>query len=302
MLPRSRPLALLPVLAAFVAGASPALAQGTQPSGSGDSSTTAPSDGSTTDPPKKPKKPAAPKKPKKKDEPKAEEPKKDEEKKEEPKAEEPKPAASQELAGEPGARERGFQFSFGAGFTRQDVGAFSDSLSFDKTGANGVLLELGLGVRFTQLRAGIRLRAADTTEFTLWQAMLEGGYGFVIPKLPVVPVVLGHVGYTFKRDIEDAVIRSQLPAGTALTPQFGVDGLILGVDVAADYHASSYFHISPFITGDVLFVGRGRAAVPRTVFGNPTPEETARPLYNESGSGIGYGFNAGLRGLFDVGF
>lgn len=275
---RLRPLLLAALpLVASLALASPALAQDT-----------------TTTTPAAPKKPAPKKKPapppaEKKDEPKADEKKEDEKK-----------AAA--LAGDPGDRPRAILFSFSGAFTRQDVGAFTNSLAFDKTGANGVTLDVGLGVRFNHLRGGARLRSNDTTEFTIWHALAEVGYELDIKSIPFKPLVIAHVGYAFKRDLETAVIQSQLPRNTLLPPKFSVNGAVLGAELGIDYHVVSYLHIEPFLGFDFLFMSRGRASVPRTSVGQPTPEEAARPLYTDSGSGLGYGFLAGLRGVFDVGF
>lgn len=184
-------------------------------------------------------------------------------------------------------------------FTRVDMGAFKDDTSFDKTAANGLAYGLGVGYRLRGFRVGARFRANATTEFTLWNMMLEVGWG---PNLrPIQPVFMLHGGYTFDTSIQRAVFASSLPEGNVLTPDADVKGGLVGVEVLASWWVTKFVRLAPFVGFDVNFLHRERVPVASSVY--PALPETAElPLYSTTGSGIGYTFGAGLRATFDIGF
>ena len=185
------------------------------------------------------------------------------------------------------------------GFTRPDFGAFSDSTSLDRTGANGWLYGFGGGVRLDHLRIGARFRGLDTTEFTLWELMAEIGWGFGLR--PVSPAIFLHAGYVFDIGLERSTMAKSLPQGNVLAPDVDVKGLVVGVEGSFAYYLSKTLRVGPFIGFDLLVVSRQKADVPQSIF--PISEETRQqPLFAESGSGLGYTLNIGMRGAFDVAF
>lgn len=184
-------------------------------------------------------------------------------------------------------------------FTRPDFGGFNDNTNLDKTGANGVLYGFGAGVRLNHLRLGARFRGLDTTEFTFWQLMAEVGWGFGLR--PVSPAIYLHAGYTFDIGIERSAMASQLPQGNVLPPDVDVKGLVVGAEVNFAYYLAKLVRVGPFIGFDLLAVSRQKADLPQSIF--PINEETRNnPLFKDSGSGLGYTLNIGMRGAFDVAF
>lgn len=190
-------------------------------------------------------------------------------------------------------------FSGDLAITRSDLGALSDNLGFDRTGANGFLYGLSGGLRLKDLRFGMRWRVYDTTEFTLWSFAVSAGYA--LPFRPLTPIFSGHVGYVFDQKIQPALFRSSLPEGNVLPPDVDVKGLLLGFDVNASYWITKFLRLGGFIGADLMVLHREKTPFPQSLFG-PTPEINAKPLYADSGSGLGLNVSIGLRGAFDIGF
>jgi hypothetical protein len=194
---------------------------------------------------------------------------------------------------------RAIYLSADIGFTRADVGGFSDNTGFDKTSANGVLAGIGVGYRYKDFRIGGRFRDAATTEFSLWSLMGEIGYGLKFR--PVSPTFFLRAGYMFDVGVERAVIGSSLPKGNIQTPDVDLNGLVLGAEVGASYWITKILRVGPFIGLDLTFLHRSMVKAPQSLF--PLPDETrANPLYSGNGSGVGYMVNFGLRGTGDISF
>jgi hypothetical protein len=196
-------------------------------------------------------------------------------------------------------KERAVYISLDLGFSRADVGGLSDATGFDKTAANGLLAGVGIGYRHKGLRLGGRFRDTSTTEFSLWSLMGEVGYG--LDFRPVSPAVYLHAGYMFDTGVERAMIASSLPRGNILTPAVDLDGVVVGGEVVASYWFTSFLRLGPFIGFDATILSRSQANLPQSLF--PISEETrAKPLFSDSGSGLGYMLNIGLRGTGDIAF
>jgi hypothetical protein len=185
------------------------------------------------------------------------------------------------------------------GITRSDLAAIIDNTSFDRTAAFGLLYGLSAGVRLKDTRFGLRWRVYDTTEFTLWTIAVSAGYG--LPLRPLSPILSAHVGYVFDQTIQGPVMRSSLPQGNVLPPDVDVKGLLMGLDLNASYWVTKFLRLGAFIGADLMLLYREKAAFPRSIFGSD-PEIESKPLYTESGSGLGLNVNIGLRGAFDIGF
>jgi len=185
------------------------------------------------------------------------------------------------------------------GFTRADVGGLSDSTGFDKTGANGLLAGLGIGYRNRAFRFGARFRDASTTEYSLWSIMGEVGYG--LKMRPLSPAFYVHAGYIFDTGVERGAISSKLPAGNVLTPDVDLNGVVVGAEVVASYWLTKFLRVGPFIGFDLTVLHRSQPPVPQSLFRVPD-EVRNNALFGESGNGLGYMFNIGLRVTGDVGF
>lgn len=197
--------------------------------------------------------------------------------------------------------DRAIYISADVGFTRMDLGGLSNNLAFDKTAANGVTWSVGAGLRLKDLKLGVRWRVNDTTEFDFWTFMLEAGYS--LPLRPVSPGFTAHLGYIYDQSLQRALFRSSVPGErlTVLDPNVDVHGVNVGVEAQAMYWVSRYVRAGAFLGFDLNFLSRPEAGLPGSTF--PIPDEIRnKPLYTESGSSVGYTFNVGLRGAFDVGF
>lgn len=184
-------------------------------------------------------------------------------------------------------------------FTRIDLGGISDNLAIDKEGANGLLYGFAAGLRLQNLRVGARWRVFDTTEYNLWS--IAGTVGYGLPIRPLSPVFSANIGYVWDQKIQPGAFSSSLPPGTVLPPDVDLRGLLVGLDVNASYWITKFLRVGAFIGTDFFFLSRPKANLPGTIF---PIDETFRdkPLYSETGSGISYTINLGLRGAFDIGF
>ncbi|MBS2018553.1 MAG: hypothetical protein JST00_37150 [Deltaproteobacteria bacterium] len=214
------------------------------------------------------------------------------------------PAAAPEKKAEPAEKEdkedvNAIYLSGDIGFTRTDIGGFSDSTGLDKTGANGLLAGLGVGYRRSAFRFGARFRDLSTTQFSLWSIMGEVGYG--LPMRPLAPAFYVHLGYMFDTGVERGAFETKLPAGNILTPDIDVNGVVIGGEVVASYHLSHVARIGPFIGFDVLVIHRSRPNLPQALFQIP-PAVANNELFGESGNGLGYTLNIGVRLTADIGF
>lgn len=185
------------------------------------------------------------------------------------------------------------------GFTRTDIGGFSDSTGLDKTGANGLLAGLGLGYRRSAFRFGLRFRDHNTTEYALWALMGEIGYAF--PMRPVSPGFYVHVGYMFDNSVDRGSFEKKLPVGNFLTPDVDLNGVVVGGEVVASYHLGHVARVGPFLGFDVMVLHRPRPGLPQTLFQLPT-EVANNALFGEAGNGLGYALNIGIRFTGDIGF
>jgi hypothetical protein len=194
---------------------------------------------------------------------------------------------------------RAIYLSADFGFARPDLGAFSDNLAFDKTAANGILAGIGIGYRYKALRIGGRFRDTSTTEFSLWSLMGEVGYG--LPFRPLTPIIMVHAGYMFDAGVERSVIGSSLPRGNILTPNIELDGLVLGIEANAAYSITKFFRVGPFLGLDMTFLHRSQPPPPQSIV--PLTDDVRKnALFGDSGSGVGYVLNLGLRVTGDIAF
>ena len=185
------------------------------------------------------------------------------------------------------------------GYTRADLSTIAaSSMAFDSGSANGLLLGLTGGLRLKDWAYGLKYRVYDASTFTLWS--FSASVSYALKPRPVTPIIEGHLGYIFDQSIDRKVFESSLPAGTILPPDVNVKGLLLGGEASANYWLTTWFRAGAFIGLDFMFLSRERAPTPQSTFG-PNEEFEAKPLYKESGFGIGLNFNVGLRGSFEIG-
>ncbi len=194
---------------------------------------------------------------------------------------------------------RAVYLAFDVGFTRTDIGGFSNGLDFDVTGANGLGYGLGAGVKLKRVRLGARWHVYSTTEYDLWAAMVELGYA--LPIRPLSPTFFLHLGYVSDHETQAGMIRSSLPPETKLLPDVDLHGGVVGAELLANYWFTRYLAVGPYLGADLFLIARPKVPDPQPVI-PPPPEFLDLPLYRESGFGLGYALSIGVRGSFDIGF
>ena len=97
------------------------------------------------------------------------------------------------------------------------------------------------------------------------------------------------------------MVASSLPRGNVLTPDVDLNGVVVGGELVASYWFSQFLRLGPFIGFDVTVLSRSQANLPQSLF--PIDDVTrAKPLFSESGGGLGYMMTLGLRGTGDISF
>jgi hypothetical protein len=229
------------------------------------------------------------------------EPKTEEPKQEKSAAETAEEAAQKEAQAEMSESHRAVYLGLDGGILRSDLGGLSDSLSLDRTGANGLSYSIGAGVRLDSLRFGAKFHGFATTEYEFWSVMAEAGWGMSLR--PFQPVFFLHAGWMWNVAVERSAIASSLPAGNFLPPSLSITGPVVGVEAFGAYWVNHIVRVGPFIGADAMFLHRSQTSLPQSVLPGQLPDDIlAKPLYNESGSGVGYSINLGLRGSLDLGF
>ncbi len=225
-------------------------------------------------------------------------------KKEAPKAAEPAPAppppapAPPPPPAEDKPDPRALVLTLDLGVGHADLGGLHDHLEFDKTAANGGVYGGGVGVRLNQLRFGARVRSADTTEFTLWSMLAEVGYS--LRMRPFEPTFLLHAGWQWSTGMEPAVFRSAIPPLNTLPPDVRVHGPTLGLEAQGMYYPAKAVAVGPFLGFDVSFLSRPQVALPQSLV-QLSSDIKQNPLYTDSGSGIAWSVQIGVRALLDLG-
>ena len=138
-----------------------------------------------------------------------------------------------------------------------------------------------------------------TTEYSLWSIMGEVGYG--LPMRPLAPAFYVHIGYMFDTGVDRGAFEKKLPPGNFLTPDIDINGVVIGGEVVASYHLSHVARIGPFIGFDVTVLHRSQPSLPQSLF-QLSPAVANNALFGESGNGLGYALNIGVRLTADIGF
>jgi hypothetical protein len=174
----------------------------------------------------------------------------------------------------------------------------STKLALQKTNNAGAMFGLGAGVRLLIFTLGARARYHSA--FNLWQ--LNGEFGLHLPAGKFDPYFALHGGYAFTGDLDAQTVSSPTSAT--------VHGFNGGASLGIDYYLSSLFSLGLDGTADFLFLQRPPAPLPATINGVPTSQIPqaqldqlkSEPIYQNSGSSVGFGGSLSLHMGFHFGF
>ena len=182
---------------------------------------------------------------------------------------------------------RGLEFVYAnaeAGFSYLNLTSFSSTtFGLSRTEHAGAMVGAGLGIRLLVLTIGANVRYNMVSAFDLWQ--IEGVVGLHIPAGNWDPYLALRGGYDFVGSLGDGA--AAIATGDTQS-NISVHGGHFGLSGGADYYLAKFFSIGADGTADVLFLKRPPLALPAGV---PTSVVASNPLYQNSGSSVGFGLS-----------
>lgn len=142
-----------------------------------------------------------------------------------------------------------------------------------KTTQTGLLYGAGVGVRILVFTAGVRFRLGSFSEWQLWTLNAEGGLRIPIGSLEPYFTVGG--GYASLGSFS-----TDAPASS----KADVKGFNARIGAGLDYYLSNTFSVGANLTGELLFLSRGKVSQAAT---STSGNEAA--VYGKDGSSIGAG-------------
>lgn len=142
-----------------------------------------------------------------------------------------------------------------------------------KTTQTGLLYGAGVGVRILVFTAGVRFRLGSFSDWQLWTLNAEGGLRIPIGSLEPYFTVGG--GYASLGSFS-----TDAPASS----KADVKGFNARIGAGLDYYLSNTFSVGANLTGELLFLSRGKVSAAAT---STSGNEAA--VYGKDGSSIGAG-------------
>ncbi len=174
-----------------------------------------------------------------------------------------------------------------------DMRQFSaDSFQLENASAGGPMFSLGAGLRLVMFVAGARVRHHALSSFNMWQINAEAGLKIPIRSFDVLFQL--HGGYSFVGRLGDVGLatNTNTPAATDAVSVRGFNG---GLDLGFDYYVSPLFSVGAGVLADVLFLNRPPVDKPAGLTAEQQAAIANDPLYQQSGSSIGFQLAGGLR-------
>lgn len=174
-----------------------------------------------------------------------------------------------------------------------DMRQFSaDTFQIEKASAGGPMFSLGAGFRLVMFVVGARLRHHALSSFNMWQVNAEAGLKIPISSIDILFQL--HGGYSFAGRIGDvgSATNTNTPAATDAVAVRGFNG---GLDLGFDYYVSPLFSVGAGVLADVLFLNRPPVDKPAGLTAEQTAAIANDPLYQKSGTSVGFQLAGGLR-------
>lgn len=183
---------------------------------------------------------------------------------------------------------RGLEFVYlnaEAGFSYMNLTSFdSTTFGLTRTDHAGGMVGFGAGLRLLVLTIGAQLRYNMLGAFNLWQ--IEGVVGLHIPAGWFDPYFALRGGYDFVGALGDGA--ASVASGDTQS-NISIHGGNIGLSAGLDYYITKWFSVGADGTFDILFLKRPRVDIPAGV---PPASVAGNPLYQNSGSSVGYGLIA----------
>jgi hypothetical protein len=163
----------------------------------------------------------------------------------------------------------------------------SSNLEIQKSSSGGPVFGLATGIRLLFFTLGVRARDLQLSEFNLWE--IDGEAAFHVRKDRIDPYFGVRAGYAFVGTLRARAVDDPGGGSSGVTVHGYNAGLMFGCDYYFDHFISVGLDINP----EALFLQRPKAALPAGFSELSPAQQTAvrtNPLYQESGSSIGFGF------------
>lgn len=189
---------------------------------------------------------------------------------------------------------RGLEFvylSAEGGFSYLNLTSFSEStFALQRSDSSGGMLGFGAGLRLLVLTIGANVRYNMVGAFNLWQ--IEAVVGLHIPAGMWDPYFALRGGYDFVGALGDGA--ASIASGDAQS-NISIHGGNFGISGGVDYYLAKFFSLGVDGTFDFLFLKRPPLALPAGV---PPSTVASNPLYQNSGSAVGFGLIASGHAAF----
>lgn len=163
----------------------------------------------------------------------------------------------------------------------------SSTFSLQHSSSAGPAFGVGAGVRLLFFTLGAVARDLQLSAFNLWEINADASFHMRIDRTDPYFGLRG--GYAFVGTLSSSAIGS--PSGTS--PDVSVHGYNAGFVAGCDYYFNHYLSLGIDLNPEFLFLKRPKAALPADFDALPAAvqmEVLASPLYQESGTSIGFGF------------
>ncbi len=168
----------------------------------------------------------------------------------------------------------------------------ADTFQLEKASAGGPMFSLGAGFRLVMFVAGARIRHHALSSFNMWQVNAEAGLKIPISSIDLLFQL--HGGYSFVGRLGEVGLATNTDTPTT-ADAVSVRGFNGGLDVGFDYYVSPLFSVGAGLLADFLFLNRPPAEKPAGL--TPAQEQAIAndPLYQKSGTSVGFQLAGGLR-------
>jgi len=163
----------------------------------------------------------------------------------------------------------------------------SSTFSLQHSSSAGPAFGARAGVRLLFFTVGVAARDLQLSDFNLWE--INGDVAFHLRIDRTDPYFGLRGGYAFVGTLSSSAIAS--PTGTS--PDVSIHGYNAGFVAGCDYYFNHYVSLGIELNPEFLFLQRPKAALPADFDELPPAvqmEVQASPLYQESGTSVGFGF------------
>lgn len=177
------------------------------------------------------------------------------------------------------------------GYSTVNLTSFSESnLAVVDNSESGLMVGAGAGVRLVFLTLGVRARHHFAMK--MWQVMGEVGFHFKVNR--VDPYIAIRGGYDTVGSLSAAVSNASGGSSTS-SVDVSVKGFNVGPAIGLDYFVAQNVTLGIEGSGDFLFLNRPTATLPSGLTAQQQATIKQSPLYQASGSAVGFGGLVSLR-------